>query len=123
MSEEEAKLMEGLRSKAEIGDLEAQYEMGWRSAIGMGLPENESLAIHYLRKAAEGGHLLAQNNLGARHVSGEGAPVDLIEAYKWFTLALRQGDRKAGKNRDSVAAQLTPEQMDAAEKMAANPEI
>ena len=116
MSDEEIKLLEQLRGKAKAGDLEAEYEIGWRSAIGMGLPEDQELAVESLRKAAEQGHLLAQNNLGARYVSGEGVPLDLIEAYKWFAVAAAQGDRKAGKNKESVAAQLSAEQLAQAEK-------
>lgn len=114
---EETKLFNELSARASAGDVEAQYEIGWRSAIGMGLPENEPLAVEFLKRAAAGGHLLAQNNLGARYVSGEGVPRDLLEAYKWFSLAFQQGDRKAGKNRDVVAAQLTPEQQAAADQL------
>jgi uncharacterized protein len=115
MSEEE-QLLATLQSKADAGDREAMYEIGWRSSIGIGLPQNEPLGLRYLRMAAENGHQLAQNNLGARYVSGDGVEVDLVEAYRWFTLAAEQGDRKAGKNRDSIAAEMSPEQLAEARK-------
>jgi uncharacterized protein len=111
---DEEQLLETLKTKAAGGDLEAAYEIGWRASIGMGLTQNEQLGLEYLRTAAEQGHRLAQNNLGARYVSGEGVPIDLIEAYKWFHNAAGQGDRKAAKNRDSIAAQMTPEQLEVA---------
>ncbi|MEW6158565.1 MAG: tetratricopeptide repeat protein [Verrucomicrobiota bacterium] len=107
----ELDLMQELTAKAEQGDLEACYELGWRQALGNGLPENEPEAVRWLTVAARKGHLLAQNNLGARYVSGEGVPKDLIEAYRWFQLAAEQGDRKAGKNRDSIAVQMSAEQI------------
>lgn len=108
-------LLTELLARANSGDIEAQYEIGWRSAIGVGLPSDESLALHWLASAARAGHPLAQNNLGARYLAGDGVAPDLLEAYKWFTLAALAGDRKAGKNRDTVAAQLTQDQVAEAE--------
>tara|TARA_A100001037_G_scaffold298208_1_gene321526 strand:+ start:601 stop:957 length:357 start_codon:yes stop_codon:yes gene_type:complete len=100
-----------LRSKAEAEDAEAQYEMGWRHAIGMGLEADDVEALRWLRLAADQGHQLAQNNLGARYAKGDGVDQDLIEAYVWFCRAAAQGDRKAGKNRDSIGGDMTAEQL------------
>lgn len=108
--------IQALRFKAET-DVEAQYEMGWRSAIGMGLPLNDAEAIRWLRKAAAAGHRLAQNNLGARYASGDGVPRDWIEAYLWFHRAATQGDRKAGKNRDSIQKHMSAAQLDKAKSI------
>jgi TPR repeat protein len=115
-SDDGEELLQTLRAKAAAGDLEAVYELGWRIAIGVGLPLNEPAAVNWLRQAAEGGHMLAQNNLGARYAAGDGVPLDLAEAYKWFHLAAEKGDRKAGKNRDSIAVTMTPEQLTEAKR-------
>ena len=61
LSEEQ---IEAIRTKAEEGDRDAQYELGWRHAIGMGLELDDDEALEWLIKAAEQGHPLAQNNLG-----------------------------------------------------------
>ena len=111
MMSDEEQLLENLKAKAAQGDGEAMYEIGWRSAIGIGLAQDENLGLEYLRLAAENGHQLAQNNLGARYVSGDGVPNDLVQAYRWFALAAEKGDRKAAKNRDSIGGQMTPEQI------------
>lgn len=74
-------LLQTLLAKAQARDAEAMYELGWRHALGSGLPEDDAQAVQWLVRAAEAGHLLAQNNLGARFVSGEGVPIDLVEAY------------------------------------------
>lgn len=108
------KEIETLRSKAEASDVEAQYEMGWRKAIGMGLALDEKGAVEWLRKAADQGHQLAQNNLGARYASGDGVKKDLVKAYVWFHRASLQGDRKAGKNRDSIKRQMSSEEFEKA---------
>jgi TPR repeat protein len=113
-------LLSILSRKAEAGDAEAQYELGWRHALGNGAPEDETIAVKWLLTAARSGHQLACNNLGARYFSGEGVPHDLVEAYRWFHLAAEKGDRKAGKNRDTVAQQLTPEEIQEALRRAAD---
>ncbi|GDY22048.1 hypothetical protein LBMAG56_33950 [Verrucomicrobiota bacterium] len=112
-------LATSLLTRAASGDLEAQYELSWRHALGMELPEDDTEALKWLRLAAARGHALARNNLGARHLSGEGVDADPVEAYRWFHLAAEQGDRKAAKNRDTVAASLTPAQITEALRRAA----
>lgn len=113
---DEAELFKQLEGRAGAGDAEAMYELGWRSALGMGLPADENAGLKWLNAAAEAGHMLAQNNLGARHLAGDGVEQSNLEAYIWFSLAAAQGDRKAGKNRDSVGGSLTPEELDEARR-------
>ena len=106
--------LETLAAKAEGSDeeaVEAQYEMGWRHALGMGVELDDDVAVEWLQQAAAAGHMLAQNNLGARHFSGDGVEQDLLQAYRFFFQAANQGDRKAGKNLDAVARQLTDEDL------------
>ncbi|MDA7618233.1 sel1 repeat family protein [Verrucomicrobia bacterium] len=107
LSEEQ---IEAIRSKAEEGDRDAQYELGWRQAIGMGMELDDAAALVWLIKSAEQGHPLAQNNLGARYYSGDGVEQDSMKAYLWFYRAAAQNDRKAAKNRDAVFRQLKSEQ-------------
>ena len=102
-----------LEAKAEKGDLEAQYEMGWRHAIGMDVELDDDAAVEWLQRAAAAGHSLAQNNMGARYYSGDGVDLDLKQAYRCFFKAANQGDRKAGKNLDSITRQLTEEDLEA----------
>ena len=98
--------LDTLKGQAEDGDAEAQYELGWRHALGMEAPPDDDIALHWLKEAADNGHMLAQNNLGARHYSGDGVEQDLKMAYRYFFLAANQGDRKAGKNLDVIAKKL-----------------
>ena len=105
--------VDALETKAEGGNIEAQYEMGWRHALGMGAPLDDDLAVEWLQRAAEAGHMLAQNNLGARFFTGDGVEENLQQAYRFFYLAANQGDRKAGKNLDSITRQLTEGDLEA----------
>ena len=104
--------LDALAAKAEAGDVEAQYELGWRHALGMEVKLDDDVAVEWLQQAAAAGHMLAQNNLGARHFSGDGVEQDLLQAYRFFFQAANQGDRKAGKNLDAVARQLSEADLD-----------
>ena len=99
--------LEKLEAKATAGDVEAQYEMGWRLALGMEVDLDDDIAVEWLEQAAAAGHMLAQNNMGARYYTGDGVEQDHKQAYRFFFQAANQGDRKAGKNLDAVARQLT----------------
>mgnify|MGYP001243863878 FL=1 len=102
-----------LEAKAGEGDIEAQYEMSTRHAIGMDVELDDDVAVEWLERAAAAGHSLAQNNLGARYYTGDGVDQDLKQAYRCFFKAANQGDRKAGKNLDSITRQLTEEDLEA----------
>lgn len=104
---EESFNLDLLEAKAEAGDVEAQYEMGWRHALGMEVDLDDDVAVEWLEKAAATGHMLAQNNMGARYYTGEGVAQDYKQAYRFFFQAANQGDRKAGKNLDAVTRQLS----------------
>ena len=109
---EETFNLETLETKAEAGEVEAQYEMGWRHALGMEVDMDDEIAVPWLEKAAAAGHMLAQNNMGARYYTGDGVDRDLIQAYRFFFRAANQGDRKAEKNLDAVAKQLSEDDLE-----------
>jgi TPR repeat protein len=60
---------------------------------------------------AERGESAAQIELGFMYAIGEGIPGDKVQAYKWFDVAARSGDRFAGEMRDTLANRMTPEQI------------
>ena len=103
--------IETLQAQAEAGEVDAQYEMGWRHALGMEAPMDDEVALRWLKTAADNGHMLAQNNLGARYYMGDGVDRDLKQAYRYFFLAASQGDRKAGKNLDVIAKKLSDKEL------------
>ena len=52
-----------------------------------------------------------------RYKKGEGVPQDVVKAYMWYTLSTAQGDEAAAKNREHIAAKMTPAQIAAAERL------
>lgn len=63
------------------------------------------------RRACQNGELAALLQMGRWCADGTVGPVDLIEAYKWFSLAGAQGDAAAQTELAKLRARLTPEQL------------
>jgi hypothetical protein len=63
----------------------------------------------------------AQFILGDIYANGRGVQPDVVQAYRWYTLAAKNGDKGAAKVRDSLAAKMTPEQIKQGEALAASP--
>ncbi|MDX2457423.1 MAG: tetratricopeptide repeat protein [Gammaproteobacteria bacterium] len=80
---------------AELGDVEAQYNLGVMYDQGASVDQDLGKAASWYRKAAEQGFLDAQANLGIMYFRGEGVPCDHTEAARWFQLAANKGDAEA----------------------------
>jgi uncharacterized protein len=80
---------------AELGDAEAQYNLGVMYDEGAGVDQDLAAAARWYRKAAEQGFVDAQTNLGMMCYHGQGIPRDHHEAARWFKLAASQGDQEA----------------------------
>ncbi len=114
-----------LRPLAIGGNSVAQYNLGLMYAKGDGVPRDYAEAVKWYRKAADQNNADAQNNLGAMYASGEGVPSDYVEAHKWFDLAVSripasemEEREQTVKNRDVLAARMTPAQIAKAQKLA-----
>ena len=81
------------KAKAEAGDPEAQYLLGWLFRYGKkeGIFMDYEQAVYWYRKAADQGHAAAQNALGWMYKSGKGVSVDKKQAAYWFRKAAVQG--------------------------------
>jgi hypothetical protein len=85
------------RPSAEKGIPYAQYCLGEiymidHAAMGGGtkVPANQTEGIQWLLKAAYQGHEKAQLSLGHCYKDGNGVPKDLVESYKWYSLATKK---------------------------------
>jgi TPR repeat protein len=80
---------------AELGDAEAQYNLGVMYDEGAGMEQDLAAAAGWYRKAAEQGFMDAQTNLGIMYYHGQGVGRDHAEAARWFRQAASQGDSEA----------------------------
>jgi len=90
---------------------------------GQGVPQDSGEALKWYHLAAAQGDAVAQYNLGLMYAYGDSVPKDYVQAHKWFNLAAatdtEKEDRdKAVKERDDVAARMTPAQIAEAQKLA-----
>jgi hypothetical protein len=125
-----------LIARAELGDAEAQYELGMRYSHGRGVAINDDKSFQWLQKAARNGQTDAQYELGliyayefeeesraeklflmaARkgHTDAQfqlgcyygRTLLDHYEAYLWLSMATAQDHVEAAAERKDVAASL-----------------
>ncbi len=82
--------MAALTQAAEAGDVEAQFELGSRYAVGKDVAEDATEAAKWYEKAAEGGHGMAQYVLGVCYEHGVGVEENAEVAKGWFEKAAAQ---------------------------------
>ncbi len=121
--QDHAEAVKWYRKAAEQGATEAQNSLGFMYYKGRGVPQDHAEAAKWFRKAAEQGHARAQSNLGLMYIQGIGVPQDYVQAYMWFNLAALRSPPGAEhdiavKNRDVLAAKMTPAQLAEAQRLA-----
>jgi len=110
--------LEEWRPLAEQGDAAAQFNLGLMYREGLDVPQDYALAVKWYRLSAEQGYAGAQNKLGYAYDKGQGVPQDYLTAHMWYNLASSNGSTKGGKNRDIVAATMTPAAIEEAQRRA-----
>ncbi len=95
---------------------EEEYQMGLKHANGQGVSEDQKLAFEWYRKGAEKNHTDAQEQLAYFYRSGKDVPQDLVEAYKWLSLAAGRGDKSAISTLPQFQTGMTTEQLEEARR-------
>src|SRR5437016_3306992 len=85
-------------SKAEGGDVNAQFYLGLMFSNLQGEAEDQVQAAGWYLKAANLNHPLAQFNLGLMYANGHGVVKNEGEAMMWIRKAAEQGDAGAQFN-------------------------
>ena len=109
--------LEDVRSCAEQGYAFPQSMLGFMYGNGEGVPQDDAEAARWFGLAAEQRYVNAQFNLGVRYENGDGVPEDYVLAYMWYNLAAAQGDEGAPGLKDTLAQQMTREQIAEAQRM------
>jgi len=104
--------------ESEEGAAKAQFVLGDVYRKGQGVAQDHKEAVKWYRKAAEQGDEPAQYSLGFMYRFGEGIAQDYKSAHMWFNIAAANGDSDAVKNRDILAKEMTPSQIEKAQDMA-----
>lgn len=77
--------------RAEAGDVDAMYMLGWMAEFGQGRPWSNREAASWYREAAERGHAPSQERLARFYREGLGVDRDLDVALRWTLAAAEAG--------------------------------
>lgn len=110
------------RPLAEEGYRLAQYTLGVMYLQGQGVPRDYHAAHKWFSRAAAQGVSQAQFELGRLYERGLGVPQDFVQAHTWINLATAAADPEDAayyaRERDTLALQMTPEQLANAQRRA-----
>src|SRR5437762_1657597 len=84
-----------LRTAAEGGNAEAQYNLGNAYYVGIGVQKNNTEAVKWFSSAANQGNAKAESSLGTMYQQGAGVQKDDYEAVKWYEKAVESGSANA----------------------------
>jgi len=84
-----------VRTKAERGDAQAQFDLGWMYDEGKSIEQDSTEAVNWYLKAAEQGLAQAQFTLGVMYHTGQGVVQDETQAARWYRKAADRGDSTA----------------------------
>lgn len=108
------------RRAAEHGDASAQHSLGEMYRGGRGVPRDLAGAVKWPRSAAEQGHSKAFTDMGQMYWEGLGVPQDQVRTYVWWKVGSDAGDKESKELCQLAAAQMTPEKIAEAERLALN---
>jgi TPR repeat protein len=77
-------------------------------------------ASRLLEPLAQNGDTDAQYTMAMMYQKGQGVTENKVNAYMWYALAARKGDKDAALDRDQVASTMTPQQIDEGKKLVAD---
>ena len=73
------------------GDAEAAFRLANLYAKGEGVKQDRAAANRLYQAAAEGGNAQAQVIVGLDYADDGNVPIDLVQAYRWLTIASASG--------------------------------
>src|SRR5258708_7606576 len=94
-NETDGKQFEELKAKAEAGDADSEYQLGFRYCNGESVPKDFSRAVKWFRKAAGQSNVQAETALGYCYATGQGVAKEHTEAAKWYRKAAEQNFAQA----------------------------
>lgn len=110
---------EWLQKSAEQGYAKGMNLLGILYASGQGVEKNVDRAFDLVQRAAELGDSAAQLSLALMYIQGKGTERDYIEGIKWHTISDLSETPGAGLPPDWAVNNMTPEDIEEAERRAA----
>lgn len=96
-----------LQSGADLGDSDAEVNLGYMYARGQGTRVDQAEALRLYRLSADQGNGEGMNALAYKYTFGTGVPVDMKAAMRWYCQAITLGNPRALTNLGLLLAQGT----------------
>ena len=106
---------------AELGDAEAEFNVGVMYDQGHGVTQDFGEAAKWYHKAASQGFVDAQINLGMMHSHGHGVTRNHILALMWYKRAAAQGDETAREYARQIARKMSADDIAEARELSLQP--
>ena len=111
--------IDALQRAAGQGLTAAEFLLATCLDQGRGVNRDRVAAFHAFQRAASSGHAGAAFALGVQYRDGTAGRSDLVESYKWFTIAFErwspgsaaEGQEVYRRSRDEAARRLSPGQL------------
>ena len=94
-----------LKSAADLGDSDAQVNLGYMYARGQGTAADQAEAMRLYRLSADSGNGEGMNAIAYKYTYGTGVPIDMKMAVRWYCQAIAQGNPRALNNLGLLHAQ------------------
>jgi TPR repeat protein len=107
------------RVAADKENADARFRLGSAARDGEGMARDDAEAARWLGLAAAQNHNAAMLALGRMLRDGRGRAADPVEAHAWLSLAAERNAQGAAADRDALAARLSPDQVAASRRRAA----
>lgn len=103
------------------GNLEAQVSLGMTYEDGSEVPKDYAMAIYWYTKSAQQGNTDACFLLGNMYADGKGVTKNRKIAYALYNLSSSNGNKNVISLRDSIAKELTTEEINQAHALTRYP--
>jgi TPR repeat protein len=94
-----------LKTAADLGDSDAQVNLGYMYARGQGTKADQAEAMRLYRLSADSGNGEGMNAIAYKYTYGTGVPIDMKMAVRWYCRAIAQGNPRALNNLGLLHAQ------------------
>ena len=91
-TEADRKSFEEIKTKAENGEVEAQFNVATSFFEGKGVLKDEVEAVRWIQKAADQGMATAEGLLGTCYLAGRGVPQNPAIGVEWLKKSAEKGD-------------------------------
>lgn len=93
-----------IKTRAEQGDAEAQFNLGSMYITGKGEPQNSQEGVKWVRKAADQGFATAQYSLGYMYAAGEIVKQDYRQSVIWLFIRFKMRCRTTNPSKLSLGS-------------------